>query len=417
VHLPGAGNAAVKTSAAALLVALVAACPLVRAEEPFVIETISETGPSWTGHTWGYTSPKLLYDGSRTYAVGLIGPDSGHSHIQVYWRDGAGWYAGAKLEPVYQPSTLLLDGAGHTNVFCTSAGIRAYHWRSDKPHDVTAFTEVPLPQPELFRFGYLGVGTDGKQLALAGLDGGYNLWLAVKPSLDAPWGEAHQIATGKTGDPTGNVGPCYPVVMPAGDQVHLVYSVSPDGSVHNTYNKVVYACFDTRQQKVTRQHTIARSTPGVMTYGLDALRGPDGTLYSLYFGHVYVYGAKPEGEDALRGLYLAVLRPGGQWRAAKVTDSTGTAQLFHSPDGTLHVLESTSAGTRDYASTDGGRSFGAAVHAWPGAGGFLYVVKASSGSVVDGVVRGAQSEFPGGGAGSRLQYVKYDPRGGTAPER
>ena len=393
--------------------ALAAACILACAEDKPVIEIISETGVPFTGHTWGYSSPKLLYDGRYTYAVALIGPDSSHTHIQVYWRDGDGWHEGARIEPVYQPSTMLLDGAGHINVFCTSAGLRAYHWRSTKPHDVSAFTEVALPQPEIFRFGYLGVGTDGSQLALAGLDGGYNMWLAVKPSLDAPWGEAHRIATARMGDPVGNVAPCYPIVMPAGDQIHLVYSISPDGSVHNTYNKVVYACYDTREQKVTREDVILESAPGIMSYGLDALRAPDGTIYALCFGHFYAYGDKPEGVDALRGLYLATLPPGGTWRVVKVTDSTGTGQLFREPAGTLHVIESRSDGARDHVSTDGGQTFRLLdAPAWPGNGGFLYVAKANSGSVMDGIIRGAQSGpkiVEGKVVDYRLEYAEYDP--------
>jgi hypothetical protein len=397
----------------ALLTALTALCSFVSAEGRSMVEVISGTGVSETGHTWGYSSPKLLYDGQQAYAVALHGPDMYHAHAQVYWRDAAGWHEGAAIEPVYQPPTILLDGEGHINVFCTSAGIRGYHWRSAKPHDVTAFAEVELPTPEIFRFGYLGVGTDGTRMALAGLDGSYSMWLTVKPLAEAAWTEPYPIAGGTTGAATGNTGPCYPVVIPAGDQVHVIYSVSPDGSVHNTYNRVAYACFDTRQRKITRQDVVAESPPGVMTYGLDALRAPDGTLYSLHFAHVYVYGDKPEGADALKGIYLATLPPGGEWRSVKVTDSTGTAQLFREAGGALHVIESRSDGARDHVSTDGGQTFGLLeTPAWPGSGGFLYVVKANSGSVMDDIVRGAQSGtnmVDGKLTDFRLEYVEYHP--------
>ncbi|NPV46282.1 MAG: hypothetical protein HPY69_04965 [Armatimonadetes bacterium] len=394
--------------------ALLAACALSSAEERPVSEIITHTGVPETGHTWGYSSPKALYDGERVYAVSLHGPDMYNAHMQLHWRDAAGWHEGAKLEPVYQPATMLLDGAGHINVFCTGPGTRAYHWRSVRPHDVTAFVEVELPQPELFRFGYLGVGTDSRQMALAGLDGGYNLWLVTRASPDAAWSEACRLAEGKTGLPTGNDAACYPIVMPAGEQVHLVYSMCPDGSVHNTYNRVIYACFDPRERRIVRQDMIAESPAGIVTYGLDALRAPDGTVYALYMGHIHAYGDKPEGEDALKGLYLATLPPGGQWTTVRVTDSTGTAQLFLAPDGRLHVIESRYEGARDHVSNDGGQTFRLVEGPiGPGPAGFLYVIKGNSGSVVDGVVRAVQSAaniVDGKLVDYRLEYLEWRPR-------
>lgn len=413
MHLSGASTVALRVVSVVVGAALLAACASSSAEERFVSELVTSTGVSQTGHTWGYNSPKALYDGERVYAVSIHGPDLYHAQMQLHWREATGWHDGATLAPVYQPATLLLDGEGHINVFCTGAGTRAYHWRSVRPHDVTAFVEVELPQPELFRFGYLGVGTDGRQMALAGLDGGYNLWLAVKSSVADPWSEACQLAAGRTGLPTGNEAPCYPIVMPDGEQVHMVYSMCPDGSVHNTYNRVVYACFDTRQRRLVRQDVVAESRAGIMTYGLDALRASDGTLYALYMGHIHVYGEKPEGEDARKGLYLARRSPGGEWSTVRVTDSTGTAQLFLAPGGILHVIESRYEGARDHVSTDGGRTFRLLEDpVGPGPAGFLYIIKGNSGSFVDGVVRGVQSApnlVEGKVTDYRLEYLEYRP--------
>lgn len=413
MYLPGEGGVAVRLLSLFALAVLLAACSISSVEERALSEVITNTGVPQTGHTWGYSSPKALYDGERVYAVSLHGTDLYHARMQLHWRDVAGWHEGATLEPVYQPATMLLDGEGHINVFCTGVGTRAYHWRSVRPRDVTAFAQVELPQPELFRFGYLGVGTDGRQIALAGLDGGYNLWLATKASPEAPWSEAYQLAEGKAGLPTGNDAPCYPMIVPEGEQVHIVYSVCPDGSVHNTYNRVIYACYDTRERRVVRQDMVAESPAGIVTYGLDALRAPDGTLHVLHMGHIHSYGEKPEGEDARKGLYLATLPPDGEWTTVRVTESTGTAQLFLAPDGRLHVIESRYEGARDHVSTDGGRTFrllGGPIG--PGPAGFLYVIKANSGSVMDGVVRGVQSAgnmTDGRLVDYRLEYLQYTP--------
>src|SRR4051812_5642754 len=89
-------------------------------------EAIDTEGCKWVSPTWGYSTPKLLYDGKQLYAVGLVGAGTDDCVARVYWRDGSGWHRGADLSPVYQPATMVLDSLGRIYVFTTSRFTRGY---------------------------------------------------------------------------------------------------------------------------------------------------------------------------------------------------------------------------------------------------------------------------------------------------
>jgi len=375
------------------------------------METITQEGTTWTASTWAYNTPKLLFDGKRVYAVGLVGGGPDRDVARLYWRE-KDWHKGADITPVYQPATILLDSKGHINLFCTDRGQRAYHWRSVRAGDVTQFEQIELRESEKFGYGYLGAGRRGEMMVLAGLDNRYAMWLAIRPSLSRPWEKPRLLAPSQREQAPWQC-PLYPVVMPDGRRVHVVYSNCPDGSVHNTYNRVEHALFDVRQGRVARRDIIAEGPVGEMTYGLDALQGPDGTIFVLYMAGVYAYGQKRKDIDQRRGLYCAVLHPGKEWKSHPITTSTGTGQLYRDPGGRLHVFESTSTGTRHYWSADQGQTWKSSdgEMAWSRVGYFLYIIKPNSGSMADGKMRAIQSTVltrPPSGSDSRygLDYIE-----------
>ncbi len=374
------------------------------------VETLSDEGTVWTAATWGYTSPKLLWDGQRAYAVNLVGEGPGKDVARVMWRDTNGWHAGADLEPVYQPATLLLDEAGHIHVFCTDRGQHGHHWISTQPGDVTRFEKQELPFSRKFAYGYLGVGRQGSTLALAGLDRSYHMWVMVKPGRAEPWKKPVLVERAESRTPPVKA-PLYPVVIPHGDEVDVVYSYCPDGSVHNTYNRVDLFRCNWRTGRVLRHERVAEGPIGEVTYGLDALLGRDGTLYSLYMTGAYRYGDQRPDRAERQGLYCAVLRPGGVWERRRVSRTTGTGQLWEGPDGRIHAFESTSTHTRHFHSPDQGRTWEEQAPAWDAPGFFLYVLKGNSGSPPDPTLRAVmsriQTDVPKGMPGKYgLRYVE-----------
>src|SRR5262249_56318918 len=71
---------------------------------PARVETITCDGTTWTASTWAYTTPKLLWDGARAYAVALVGDGPGKDVARVYWRDTTGWHAGGGGRPRDPPA-------------------------------------------------------------------------------------------------------------------------------------------------------------------------------------------------------------------------------------------------------------------------------------------------------------------------
>jgi hypothetical protein len=361
------------------------------------VETITTDSTPWVASTWGYSTPKLLWDGAKLYAIALVSSGIDHDVARVYWRDEKGWHRGADLSPVYQPGTMVLDGDGHINVFTTSRGGRAFHWRSTSAGDVTHFDAVEMSAPEKFGYGYLGAGSDGKTIALCGLDSNYTLWISTRRGSQ-PWATPVPLVAGQVAA-LPRTASTYPIVMPGGDKVDIVFSNSPDGGIHNTYNRVEHIAYDVARGKILFHETIAEGPIGEMTFGLDALRTNDGSIHVLYFGGLHVYGEKQPGIAERRGLFIATLRAEGIHRK-KISDDTGTAQLAEDEQGRVHALQTTSTGTRHF-----GPASDASSMIWDVPGAFLQVIKRQSGSVVDGTFRVIQTQISADAKASQPKYT------------
>ena len=369
------------------------------------VETINPGGTPWTAHTWGYSTPKLLFDGKNEYAVGLIGTGPGHDFARLFMRDSLGWHKGADIAPVYQPTTIVLDRKGRINLFCTEAGKQGFNWRSKRPGDVSDFEQIPLPKPEKFSFGYLGAGVDRNVMALVGLDSGYNMWITCQQSPSSVWTEPIMLV--KSIRELPRISPVYPIVMPRDKQVYVVYSNSPDGSIHNTYNRVEYLIYDIPTARVVKHEIITDGPIGEYTFGLDAYLAPDGTLYVLHFGGIRVYRKKRADIGSRRGLFCTVIREGSPMQTSKVTDSTGTAQLSPVKGRTPEIFQTTSTGTECYRSSDGGSKWkAAALPAWTGTSSFLYALKPNSGSARDEKQRFVQSTKISTEQGYSFEYIE-----------
>jgi hypothetical protein len=387
------------------------------------IETITHDGTPWVASTWGYNTPKLLFDGNKVYAVALVGSGIDHDVARLYARDEAGhWRRGADLAPVYQPATLLLDDRGFINVFTTRHMDRACAWRSRRPGDVSAFDPVSLPKPEQFGYGYLGVGRSGSLVALAGLDHDYAMWLTVKRSFDAPWEAPIKIADSQKAHRPWT-SPVYPIVLPdpAHRAVDVVFCSSPDGGIHNTYDRVELARINLSDGS-TKVSTVAHGPVGEMTFGMDAVRTSDGAIHIIYMSGLHVYGAVQPDEQKRHGVFCASSHDGTNWSIARVSESTGTSQLSRRPDDALMMFQTTSVGTDVFRSRDDQSDWKKdPAPIWTSPGAFLYVIKANSGSVMGDFVRAVQSQpipdAPPDGVKYGLSYLTahYPGGAGSAP--
>src|SRR5689334_1079239 len=92
-----------------IVVILLCGAPIASAAAHVYVERITSANTPWVASTWGYSTPKLLCDGKRLYALALVGAGIDHDTARLYWRDvnatgsNAEWNRGADLSPVYQP--------------------------------------------------------------------------------------------------------------------------------------------------------------------------------------------------------------------------------------------------------------------------------------------------------------------------
>jgi hypothetical protein len=398
-----------------MLVALLLAARAQEAPRPGTAETITARTTDWTRSTWGTHTPRALWDGRRAYAEALIGMNIKNEVACIYSRGPSGWSAAAHISPTYQPPTLLLDAQRYIHAFTTTGGIIGHHWRSVRPRDVSRFEEVPLPEPEKFGYGYLGVGTDGKRLVLVGSEKDtWTSYLTLQPSPAEPWTKPVALQP-KVQDAHGEVIALYPTVIVAGDLIHVIYI---DYRLGKTYSGSRYVCFDMRKHAVVERHTIVSAPVAEYTAKCDALLGRDGKLRVLYTGgEVAVSGEKIEpGIETRNGFFLATRQGPGQWEVRKVGPSAGQfGQLFERTDGRLYVVQSPWDGgvAKLLQSDDGGRSWASAEGpTWPTPGEGPCVIKANSGSVMDDTLRAVQSpkdaSAPKGTSPYGLEFIQLD---------
>jgi hypothetical protein len=150
--------------------------------------------------------------------------------------------------------------------------------------------------------------------------------------------------------------------------------------------------------------TAAHGPVGEMTFGMDALRTSDGAVHIIYMSGLHVYGAVQPDEQKRHGVFCATSRDGTNWSIARVSESTGTSQLYQCPDGSLMVFQTTSVGTDVFRSRDGSDWKKDPAPIWTSAGAFLYVIKANSGSAMDDFVRAVQSQPIAGAAPDGVKY-------------
>lgn len=317
------------------MVSVACAAAETASDDVFVLTEIGR-GQSWVSPIWGYTSPKLVFDGSRYYAAGLWGSSPSSSEGVVYSFDGASWQKGRRLSEIYQPASLLLDDKSRLVVAYARRGKPPVFLRAQSKGDANRFDEIP-PPPEMINAYYLGAAIRGHVLHLAYVTHpDLTMRLAQVDLETQEWTPPIVVRDGQmTGEP--RVFWTYPILFADGRGVHLVASNCPDGDEGNTFNRVWYSFYPHGASAPTREEVVAECQVGHNAFAMDMLVDEIGAVQVVIMWNQHVYGPPlPQGTPAA-GTYRARRDPvTGVWQRDRVTPAT-TAGLY-SEDKRLFVL-------------------------------------------------------------------------------
>ncbi len=300
--------------------------------DPRVVEI--DRGHSWVSPYWGYSTPKIVYDGSAYYTAGLWGNTPETSHGVVYRFDGEHWHQGAILQDIYQPATLLLDSAKRLIVFYNIQHKPIVTMRAQQPGQIDAFDTLP-PPPGMENAYYIGAAIRDDVVYLAYISiPSYSMFLAHLDLKSQKWSTPVTIAEGqiKTKPKTAWT---YPILVPDARGLHLCASNCPDGGEGNTYNIVWYLFFPNGSDTPSVRERVAESQVGYNAYATDMTVEPDGTVHIVHMLNTRKYGdplppdAPKEGtyhrrRDPITGEWsrtpLAPICIGGFWNTGKQLD-------------------------------------------------------------------------------------------------
>lgn len=297
---------------------------------PFRLVEI-DRGDSWVSPYWGYSTPKVVFDGITYYTVGLWGTTPDSAHGVVYAFDAKGVRKGRRLEGIYQPATLVLDEQGCLVVVYTRRGAPVVILRSREPGGIDAFDELP-PPPEMSDAYYIGIAIRGHTLYLAYLVGStYTMYLA-RLDLDAlVWSLSTVVREGQI-QRKPKTAWTYPILFPDERGLHLVASNCPDGSDGNTYNRVWYQFYPDGAIESSTNETVAECPMGHIAYAMDMLVDPDGGVHVVFMWNQRRYGAPLPPRDPVEGTYHGMRNPAtGEWERRLVSPSSITSLYWERP--------------------------------------------------------------------------------------
>ncbi|MBI4559357.1 MAG: hypothetical protein HY706_17360 [Candidatus Hydrogenedentes bacterium] len=252
-------------------------------------------GHSWVSPYWGYSTPKLVYDGKAYYTAVLWGDSPDSSEGVLYKFENGAWRAGARLPGIYQPATLLLDPKGRVLVAYTRSEKPAAFLRSKIPGSIDDLESVAAPadMPNAY---YLGWALRERTVSLAYLTApAYTMYLTTLDLATLTWTPSARIREGQV-ETKPKTAWTYPILVPSADGLHLVASNCPDGGEGNTYNEVWHQFYPAGAMKPAREEKVADAPVGHNAYAMDMLLDNAGWAHIVFMWNVRKYGEPlPEG--------------------------------------------------------------------------------------------------------------------------
>jgi hypothetical protein len=238
-----------------------------------------DSGQTWVSGYWGYNAPKLAFDGTSFYTVGLWGAKYEDSVGTIYKITDGVVEKGISIPGISQPPMVMIDTQGRLVVAVARAGKAPLLLHAKSAGDIQQFDEVALP-PDIDSGRYMGAAIHGDRIIMAFLQGeDSDFTLLVRDLSSADWHHKAVLQPGqmKTVPYTAWV---YPVIVPTENGVHVLIT-SADTS--HSYNRVMYFFSGYEQATPPKTELIAEvpADAGKVVFGQSLRVSPDGTMNAV----------------------------------------------------------------------------------------------------------------------------------------
>lgn len=348
------------------------------------VEPIAESD-SWVSPYWGYSTPKIVFDGNSWFAVGMRGNAPDQSAGFVCQRDTNGnWKEIAALPDIYQPPTICLDSERRLIVAHTRSGKPVRILRASHASQPNSLGDLPTPT-SMENAYYIGITCFRDTLYLAYITSpDYGMYLTALDLASLQWRTAVQLQKGQleTKPKTAWV---YPILAGNDKGLHVVASNSPDGGEENTYNEIWYLLLQPDTLAPVIREKVQSSPMGHVTYAMDMQVDPAGDVHILYQGNRRLYGPPKDPEAQPSGVFHAWRKTATAcWSQSRVGPEGMAALSIRGKD--VEVFLSGNGAIGRYQWENGSTRWSLRENSWaqgtlPGAPGFMDMVSPNSGSV------------------------------------
>lgn len=259
-------------------------------------------GQTWASPYWGYSTPKVVFDGKAYYTAGMWGATPETAEGVLYKLEEGVWQAGARLPEIYQPATLALDGQGRLIVAYNRSDKPTVLLRSRTPGEIRDLEPLPAP-PDMPNAYYIGMALREETLHFAYIvTPTYTMYLTHLDLATLAWSPSVVVMEGQV-ETKPKTAWTYPILWPEADGLHLVASNAPDGGDGNSYNEVWHLFYPKGSADAAQRERVATCPMGHLAYAMDLLVDREGTVHIVGLFNQRKYGDPlPPGSDEA-GLY------------------------------------------------------------------------------------------------------------------
>ena len=239
-----------------------------------------DEGVAWVSSYWGYNAPKLVYDGSSYYTVGLWGPEQATAQGTLYQLLDGQWRKGYQWDGLnYQPGMVLLDEQRRLVLIYPTLNDKPVILRATAPGQIDQFEQLDVPA-SIGKAGYMGAGIYDQRLVIGyiGDPATYTFSTAVLDLRTGAWEGPYVLAPAQRSQEPWTTW-LYPVIQPDETGYHLLVSNQPDPRA--LYNRILYMHLPYGDPGEVRPEVVVEVEPegDFMAFGEAMWQSPDGCIY------------------------------------------------------------------------------------------------------------------------------------------